>query len=163
MRLQGSCHCGAVRFELDCPHPYPFNLCYCSICAKTNGSGGFGINIGGRYDTLKILSGESNISVYRAMMTDAKSGEQAPGPAERHFCKTCSSGLWLWDPRWPELVHPFAAAIDSDLPTPPRRTHMMMGSKAAWVSPFIRRGDMAFDEYPHESLAEWHRRHGLER
>ncbi|MCP4010552.1 MAG: GFA family protein, partial [Proteobacteria bacterium] len=30
MLLKGSCHCGAVKFELESAHPYPFNLCYCS-------------------------------------------------------------------------------------------------------------------------------------
>ena len=34
MRLEGSCHCGALRFALESKHPYPFNLCYCSICRK---------------------------------------------------------------------------------------------------------------------------------
>jgi hypothetical protein len=42
------------------------------------------------------------------------------------------SALWLWDPTWPELVHPFASAIDTDLPVPPERTHLMLGSKASW-------------------------------
>jgi hypothetical protein len=27
MKLEGSCHCGAVRFAVEAPHPYPFNLC----------------------------------------------------------------------------------------------------------------------------------------
>jgi hypothetical protein len=30
--------------------------CYCSICRKTQGGGGFAINIGARYDTLVIDS-----------------------------------------------------------------------------------------------------------
>jgi hypothetical protein len=34
MRLEGSCHCGAVTFRLESAHPYPFNLCYCSICRR---------------------------------------------------------------------------------------------------------------------------------
>ena len=46
MHLEGSCHCGAVRFSVEAPHPYPFALCYCSICRKTAGAGGFAINIG---------------------------------------------------------------------------------------------------------------------
>ena len=54
MRLQGSCHCGAVRFSLESEHPYPFNLCYCSICRKTAGGGGFAINLGGSYETLSV-------------------------------------------------------------------------------------------------------------
>ena len=41
MLLEGSCHCGAVHFRLRSRHPYPFNLCYCSICRKTAGGGGF--------------------------------------------------------------------------------------------------------------------------
>ena len=46
MRLEGSCHCGAVRFTVEAPHPYPFSLCYCSICRKTAGAGGHAINLG---------------------------------------------------------------------------------------------------------------------
>ena len=40
MLLQGSCHCQRVRFRVRCSHPYPFLLCYCSICRKTEGCGG---------------------------------------------------------------------------------------------------------------------------
>lgn len=72
-----------------------------------------------------------------------------------------ASALWCWDPRWPELVHPFASAIDSELPVPPERTHLMLGSKASWVVPDIGPSDKTFDEYPDESLAEWHQRLGL--
>ena len=82
-------------------------------------------------------------------------------PAERHFCALCGSHLWLWDPRWPELVHPLAAAIDTPMPTPPERTHLMLGSKAAWVEPTIGPRDQQFAEYPTESIAEWHQRLGL--
>ncbi len=24
--------------------------------------------------------------------------------------------LWLWDHHWPELIHPFSSAIDTELP-----------------------------------------------
>ena len=46
MHLHGSCHCGAVTFSLNSAHPYPFNICYCSICRKTAGGGGYAINLG---------------------------------------------------------------------------------------------------------------------
>ena len=39
MHLDGSCHCGAVHFSVEADSPYPFNLCYCSICRKTAGTG----------------------------------------------------------------------------------------------------------------------------
>lgn len=37
MKLDGSCHCGAVSFAVESPVPYPYMRCYCSICRKTRG------------------------------------------------------------------------------------------------------------------------------
>lgn len=161
MHLEGSCHCGRVKFSLNAPHPYPFNLCYCSICRKTGGGGGYAINIGGEYASLQV-QGEEHVSVYQARIADPQTGALKQSPGRRHFCKHCGSALWMWDPRWPELVHPLASAIDTDLPVPSERTHMMLGSKANWVQ--VHRGprDQCFDAYPQESLADWHRRQGLE-
>ena len=161
MELEGSCHCSGVRFTLRTAHPYPFNLCYCSICRKTAGGGGYSINLGGDYSTLQI-HGEENITVYRARLADKKPGSTKESSAQRHFCRICGSALWAWDARWPELVHPFASAIDTDLPVPPERTHLMTSSKASWVE--LREGssDKVFERYPVESIAEWHSRLGLE-
>ncbi|MDB5802238.1 MAG: alanine acetyltransferase [Rhodocyclales bacterium] len=47
MHLEGSCHCGAVKFSLESDTPYPFMHCHCSICRKTAGGGGYAINLGG--------------------------------------------------------------------------------------------------------------------
>ena len=52
MMLEGSCHCGAVRFKVSSPHPYPFNVCYCRICRKTAGAGGSAINLSADNATL---------------------------------------------------------------------------------------------------------------
>lgn len=157
MLLEGSCHCRAVRFRLRSAHPYPFNLCYCSICRKTAGGGGFAINLGGAANSPEV-EGREHLKVYQARMPD---GSRSPG--ERHFCGACGSALWLYDPRWPELVHPFASAIDTPLPVPPERVHLMLGSKAPWVEPAIGEHDRCFDGYPEESIAEWHERRGLAR
>ncbi|MDH3452393.1 MAG: GFA family protein [Gammaproteobacteria bacterium] len=160
MLLKGSCHCGAVQFSVQSPHPYPFNLCYCSICRKTAGGGGYAINLGGDYQTLKI-AGKEHLRAYRAKLRDAR-GHARQSQAQRHFCGECGSALWLWDPRWPELVHPHASAIDTPLPAPPERTHMMLASRAQWVPVHAAPGDKQCDEYPDESLAAWHQRLGLE-
>ena len=158
MHLEGSCSCGAVRFSVEAPHPYPFALCYCSICRKTAGAGGFAINLGADADTLTI-DGAEHIRSYQARLHDEG---DALSPAERKFCGSCGSPLWVWDPRWPELVHPHASAIDTPLPVPPERTHLMLASKAPWVEPSLGPRDLSFDRYPEESLAAWHRRLGLE-
>ena len=159
MKIEGSCHCGKVKFSVHAPHPYPFNLCYCSICRKTAGGGGFAINLGADNETLQV-QGKQHVSVYRAKIADG--GKVRQSDARRSFCKHCASALWVWDPRWPELVHPFASAIDTELPVPPERTHLMLAYKASWVPAHIQPGDARFDEYPDESLAEWHARLGLE-
>ena len=161
MKLDGSCHCGAVSFTLNSAHPYPFNYCYCSICRKTQGGGGFTINLGGDAASLSV-EGEDNISVYQVEFRDEETGKSTTSPARRHFCKKCGSALWVYDPRWPELIHPFASAIDTELPAVPERTHLMIGSKKAWVPIDAGPRDQVFDEYPDESIAEWHQRLGLE-
>ena len=117
--------------------------------------------MGGDYETLKV-EGERDISVYQADINDAETGEIQESPGQRHFCKKCRSALWQWDPRWPKLVPPFASAIDTDLPVPPERTHMMMNSKATWVEVHAGPPDKLFEEYPHESLTDWHLRLGIE-
>ncbi len=160
MLLSGSCHCRSVTFKVESAHPYPFNLCYCSICRKTAGAGGFAINLSADFGTLAV-EGEEHVRTYRARLTDSASGREEESVAERKFCGTCGSALWLWDPRWPELVHPHASAIDTDLPIPPEHTHLMLGSKPAWVSPCVATDDKEFDEYPDESIAQWHERLGL--
>jgi hypothetical protein len=161
MRLAGSCHCGKVSFTLSSAHPYPFNLCYCSICRKTAGAGGYAINLGGEAATLRVR-GRRHVTVYRARLPGAAGRRAVKSPAERHFCSVCGSALWVWDPRWPELIHPFAGAIDTPLPVPPERTHLMLGSRAPWVEVCAGPNDQHFDEYPEESIADWHRRLGLE-
>ena len=154
MQLEGSCHCGAVRFSVESVTPYPYMRCYCSICRKTAGGGGYAINLGADAGTLAVR-GEENLSVYRVMMGEAQS------PCRRHFCKRCGSALWVFDPRWPELVHPFASAIDTALPVPPERIHIMLGSKPSWVEAPEGARERHFEEYPEESIAAWHEKRGL--
>ncbi len=155
MQLEGSCHCGAVTFSVKSHEPVPFMRCYCSICRKTAGAGGYAINLGADHRTLKV-EGEEYLSVYQAEMED---GTRSTG--QRHFCKRCGSALWLYDPTWPELVHPHAGAIDTPLPKPPDVVHMMLAYKPDWVDAHVRPADDIFDDYPRESLAEWHERHKL--
>ncbi len=144
MHLEGSCYCGAVGFSVEAAAPAPFLRCYCSICRKTGG-GGYAINLGAQAASLEVR-GVEQITVFQATIDGARS------PAERRFCARCGSALWVWDPRWPELVHPFASAIDTLLPAAPEQVHMMLGAKSNWAR---------FDDYPEESLDDWHRRHGL--
>ena len=161
MRLTGSCHCGAVSFSLSSAHPYPYQRCYCSICRKTQGGGGYAINLSGDARSMKVR-GRKHISIYHAKMRSSGGRRTRTSSAERHFCNHCGSALWLFSPEWPELIHPFASAIDSELPVPPEHTHLLLDSKASWVQVDKRKGDKTFAGYPEESIAQWHERLGLQ-
>lgn len=161
MLLEGSCHCGSVSFRVESQTPYPYQACYCSICRKTAGGGGFAINLGADASTLEV-EGEESLRVYNARLYDRGQGDEVPASeAERNFCEHCGSFLWLFSPSYPELVHPFASAIDTPLPNPPERVRLMLNYAATWCEIPEDGNELHFGEYSKESLEEWHRRHGL--
>jgi hypothetical protein len=159
VKLEGSCHCGAVRFTLESSSAVPFMHCHCSICRKTAGSGGYAINLGGDASSMKVR-GERHLGRYHAVMREP--GKRATrSKAERRFCVKCGSALWLYDPRWPDLIHPHASAIDTPLPKPPEVVEAALDYCPDWVDVPKGKGHRAFGEWPAESLAEWHERHKL--
>ena len=173
MKLKGSCHCGAVKFSLQSDSPVPFMHCYCSICRKTAGAGGYAINLGGDADSLKV-TGMKNVTRFHALIrekdalirekdapTREKGKRATRSPAWRHFCKKCGSPLWLWDRRWPELIHPHASAIDTPLPKPPEVVEAALAYAANWVDVPKGKKHVHCREWPGESLGEWHERHRL--
>lgn len=159
MQLEGSCHCGAVQFSLHSDTATPYQRCYCSICRKTQGGGGYAINIGGDAHSLKV-KGRDDVSIYHAVLRNPEQRTRI-STAQRHFCRRCGSALWLYDPSWPDLIHPFASAIDTPLPPAPEHTHLMLDFKASWVEVDAGKKDRKFDQYPAESLARWHQRTGF--
>ena len=159
MHLEGSCHCGAVRFGLEAQSPVPFMHCHCSICRKTAGSGGFAVNLGGDARTMRVR-GKKHIGIYHAVMREPGK-RNTRSRAERHFCLKCGSALWLWDPRWPELIHPHASAIDTPLPRPPEVVEAALEFAPGWVDVPRGKGHVHCEHWPEESLADWHRRHRI--
>ena len=152
MKLEGSCHCRAVTFTVESTTPVPYQRCYCSICRKTQGGGGYAINLGADSATLEV-EGRDAITIYHARLEGGGVSE-----AERHFCKHCGSALWLYDKRWPHLLHPHASAIDTDLPKPDEVVHMMLEFKASWVDVPEGPNHVHFQGYPGRSAEVWHDR-----
>ena len=161
MQLEGSCHCGAVHFGVLSHTPYPFMRCYCSICRKTAGGGGYAINIMGQADTLSVR-GRKHVAIYRVLLASSGSVRRSRSPTRRHFCVECGSALWAWDPRWPEWVYPFASAIDTALPKPAQHVELMLADAAPWVTIPKAPGHTHFAGYPDESIIDWHRKRGLD-
>jgi hypothetical protein len=110
------------------------------------------------------VEGEENITVFQAKARNPEDEEAKTSPARRYFCSSCGSALWVYDPRWPELVHPFASAVDTPLLEPPEMVRIMLEFAAPWCEiPEEREGERHFERYPEESIEEWHHRHGLYR
>ncbi|KZV72867.1 DUF636 domain-containing protein [Peniophora sp. CONT] len=160
-KLEGSCHCGAVKFTIESSSPVPFEICYCSVCRKVAGGEGGTIYIGGIESTLKV-EGEEHIRKYRAVLNRGTKDEKLAN-GERSFCSKCSSGLW-WDKHVPGEFYPFASAIDTPLKSPPKEmVCCFMDSKPDWVR--LPEGPKTlFEKYPDGpgsgSLEDWHRYNG---
>lgn len=72
---KGSCHCGAVRFEVDVDATAG-TRCNCSVCTKL---ATLGTNV--KPNDLRLLAGEEHLSSYA---WGSKS-------AQRYFCKHCGA------------------------------------------------------------------------
>src|SRR6266481_1524161 len=148
MRLEGSCRCGAISFSVDSHTPYPYQRCYCSICRKSAGGGGFAINITGLADTLKVR-GKSALGVWNAPIDGHK------GSAERHYCKHCGTPLWVSDEQWPELAGaPVCLGYRYGATQGPSSVHLLLRDKASWVEPQIGPNDDCFNGYPELSIED---------
>ena len=158
MLIEGSCHCGKVRYRANSKHPAPYMRCYCSICRKAGGGGGYSINTEADTDSLEV-EGKEYVKIFQAMVE--RDGKLQRSKHQRHFCGECGCHLWAFHPSWPELIHPVAGSIDTPLPPPPAHVHIMLGSKAPWVEVEGNADDAHFDEYPEKSIADWHDDHGL--
>jgi hypothetical protein len=115
----------------------------------------------GETATLKVR-GSRNIAVYRARIKEPGAKRTTLSKARRHFCAKCASALWAWDPRWEDWVYPFASAIDTPLPKPPEDVLIMLDYAVPWADIPSGREHKHFDEYPNESIADWHRKRLLE-
>src|SRR5271157_843484 len=89
--LEGSCRCGAVHFSVGSHAPHPYQLCYCSICRKTAGGGGFAINLSAVAVTLKV-KGKKAIGIYRAKIVQ-EDGTCDTSSGQRNYCTKCASAL----------------------------------------------------------------------
>jgi len=107
MRLEGSCRCGAVSFSVDSHTPYPYQRCYCSICRKSAGGGGYAINIMGVADTLKVKgnSARSGYGMHRSTAIKARPTGITASTAARRSGSAMSNGL-SWCTRLPRRSIP---------------------------------------------------------
>lgn len=74
MKYQGSCHCGAIQFQVEAPDTVEVERCNCSICAKS----GF-LHLIVPLSRFELLKGEDDLTTYTFNT----------GVAKHTFCKHC--------------------------------------------------------------------------
>lgn len=115
---QGSCLCGAVRFEIA-GELAPIQVCHCSQCRKAQG-GPFATNIPVSAQAFHLLSGAELLKAF----------ESSPGK-RRVFCSHCGSPLYSQNAKLPGVLRIRAGSLDGPLESRPA-LHIYMDSKANW-------------------------------
>ncbi len=114
--MQGSCCCGAVKFELTAP-PSMMGTCHCSRCRKV----GAGSLVFVKKDDIKWISGRDQIATYEPSL---------PYKYARCFCKVCGTSLGeiLSD----ENSFPINAHVLDEDPGVRNQFHEFVAEKPAW-------------------------------
>jgi hypothetical protein len=91
MKIDGSCHCGAITFEAEVD-PADATLCHCADCQTLSGSP-FRVSVAAPPEKFRLLSGEPTIYV-----KTADSGAKRV----QAFCPKCGSPIYSTAPDDPE-------------------------------------------------------------
>lgn len=117
--LQGSCLCGAVKFEVT-GEPKRFYHCHCSRCRKVSGTG-HASNLFLQPATLRWLGGEDEVRSFK------------PPEAKRFtnsFCAHCGSRV-ARQLQGSDMVMIPAGSLDDAAPIGPQ-AHIFSESRASW-------------------------------
>ncbi len=116
--LQGSCLCGAVRFEVTEPFER-VTQCHCTSCKKLSGGVGT-VNGRARSAAIRVLEGEELLRTYQPSEGTAKT-----------FCSECGSNLF--GAGWPESEYASVRLSALDVPFAEKpATHIFVRSVAPW-------------------------------
>jgi hypothetical protein len=118
LKLNGSCLCGGVSYEIDGPLT-DVRHCHCSICRKAH-SAAFRSRASVRAKNFRWIAGESLVTWY----------DTSPG-THRGFCSRCGSALLSRFDDYPDVYGLPLGCLDSDPGVRPAM-HIYTGSKAPW-------------------------------
>ena len=96
---RGSCHCGAVRFEVEAPAEIEVYECNCSICSRL----GY-LHLIVPASRFRMLSGDDSLTSYRFNT----------GAANHLFCRTCGVKAFYVPRSHPDGYSINARCLDRD-------------------------------------------------
>jgi hypothetical protein len=115
--LEGSCLCGAVRYQID-GGLGPIVCCHCTMCRKAQGSA-FATNAPVPAGRFRIVQGEAALRSYRSS-----------AHKERLFCGTCGSPIFSRRDGSDD-VRVRVGTLDTRISTR-ASAHIHVASKAEW-------------------------------
>lgn len=120
-KLDGGCHCGAVRYRLTVP-PMFVHCCHCTECQNQTGSA-FVVNAITETDRLELLQG----TLQRTPMSP-------PGdsPHDVYRCRKCKVAVWSDYGRRPKIRFVRVGTLDRPGALAPD-VHIFTRSKQPWV------------------------------
>ena len=130
---EGSCLCGALRYQIDGPFVDMLH-CHCSMCRKHHGTP-FATWVAAPASGFRWLGETSTLATY-----------QSSERGHRDFCRVCGSVAPMVDPGTHLVIAP-AGNLEGDPGIRPTK-HMFVGSKAGWYQ--ITDDLPQYEEYPPE-------------
>jgi hypothetical protein len=115
--IEGTCLCGALRYEIDGPLTSMMN-CHCSMCRKQHGTA-FATYVVAPASGFRWIAGEDEVARYRSSPQGTRS-----------FCRRCGSVAPTALPAMGVVFAP-AGNLRGELGLRPEG-HMFVGSKAPW-------------------------------
>ena len=91
MQVQGSCHCGSVRYEAVVD-PERTTICHCTDCQRLTGSA-YRVSVPAVAGSFRLVSGQPAVYV--------KIGDSGSRRAQA-FCSGCGSPLYTYDADHPD-------------------------------------------------------------
>ncbi|HYD79912.1 MAG TPA: GFA family protein [Paucimonas sp.] len=119
---QGSCLCGAVKYEIDIRDTRLKTIthCHCSMCRKAHGAA-FGSYVAVPARAFRFAQGDKLVASYRSS-----------GQVVRRFCQRCGSTLtWQDQERFKDWISVTVGTLDTPLDYMPQQ-HAFTWSKADW-------------------------------
>ena len=122
MKIEGSCHCGAIKYEaiLD---PESVGICHCADCQKLSASAfrTFGVVQAGEF---RLLEGNPKIYIKKA---------ESGNTREQAFCGNCGSGLYSTSPGDNPKAHNIRMGTVAQRDQLPPRFQLWCRSAQSWL------------------------------
>ncbi len=131
MSMNGGCHCGEVRYEVN-GDAITHALCHCVDCRRHSGAPVVGW----------AMFPENQVKITKGKVKSYESSQQG----RREFCPDCGTGLFYKNAEMlPNIVDIKTATLD-DPNLLPARCHIQIAERISWMSDIGRLPE--FERFP---------------